>query len=312
MKSFTEFFNERYLIFESYGSLKNVLGDYIYDPQNIIYEDENEDENEDDINIENNKENPFLTNEEMEDLLKIYREDMNSAEGLKARDAVVYSLLGYRKGDYKKIKPGFIANLVNSFIKLHPTYAYKKDELMSDAEMELMEIITRKWDPNAVTPFIQYLKISINGILQNDINVIRKSSLDERDSNNGISVDETIKDGEFGSSGATKTYGEIIPDEKASATKNINSDELMQIINAAYNSLPELDEKIIKLSLEGDGKARNANGVLRGLTNEEIAAKLAQENIDIKVGTIQQKKQKAKEIVKKYCQEHGVELGNNF
>lgn len=290
MKSFTQFFNEEYIVLEDiqymdktiYKKIVNEESD-LNDPEiealNIVFKDKA-------------KAKKYLENEEEDKLMKTYLADPTSKEGLDAREKVILNRVRFAK---------YLANRAVS----GGVVPAEKAEYAYDAAMHGLFRAIDTWDPVKNNHFGPWAKEQIYWAIRNRTTPKRKKSVDERTHENTISsIDSPIEAGGYGkgdNNSDVKTIGDKIADPNTEIPGEDKS-EIYALLNSFMSQLPDKELKAIKYYFYGDGNKKDTNGKNKGLTYDEIGKRLDMTKVGARSLVI-----RALTKLRKFMESHGVD-----
>lgn len=266
MKRFTEFFKNDFLILEQIEFLDRTLFSKIISEQLAPSEAEITDLDIELSNPETAKK--YLNNDEELELIKTYKDDPNSDQGLDARNKVIENKLKY------------IYLLAQKAVNANRIKPDQKQDAINNAVLYLIKGID-KFDANKGVPFTAYAKQWIMAGITNPFNPVRQTS---------ISSDAVGKDGKFSltsidapigngtSDDKEMTVGDMVPDrsETADPGEMIDADETRTKLGIFLKKLTEKEAKAIKLrfSTKPDGTERTLEEIGNELGMTKMGAKM--------------------------------------
>jgi RNA polymerase sigma factor (sigma-70 family) len=266
MKRFGEFFNETFLFLEDIEYTDKTLFTRIINEDITPSEDELTNF---DIELSNpDSASKYLNNDEELRLIKIYKDDPTSQEGIEARNTVVEN----------KLK--FIHLLAHKAVRSGRIKDSQRTDAVQNAVISLMHAID-KFDPEKGVPFTAYAKQWIMAGITNPFNPVRQRSISSdaigKDSLLSLtSIDEPINDGS--SDDKTMSAGEKIADNREGINpyEDLEYKDLMATLHVFLKKLSAKEAKAIKLrfSTKPDGSERTFEEIGQELGMTKMGAKL--------------------------------------
>ena len=266
MKSFTNFFKQNFLVFESIAYTDRTLFSRIVNEELTPSPEEL-------ANLDIELSNPdtakkYMDNEEEVALIKQYKEDPESVEGLDARNKVIENKLKY------------IYLLAQKAVNAQRIKPYQKEDAIQNAVLSLIHGIDL-FDPSKGVPFTAYAKQWIMAGITNPFNPVRQKSISGdaigKDKDFGLtSIDTTINDAH--SDDKQMTLGDTIPDnrEGINPLENLDDKDERALLNVFLNKLPEREALAIKLrfDLNSEGHEYTFEEIGKELGMTKVGAKM--------------------------------------
>ena len=266
MKRFTDFFKNDFLILEQIEFLDRTLFSKIISEESAPTETEIADLDIELSNPETAKK--YLNNEEELELIRIYKNDPNSQEGLDARNEVIENKLKY------------IYLLAQKAVNGNRIKPEHKQDAIQNAVLYLINGID-KFDESKGVPFTAYAKQWIMAGITNPFNPVRQKSISSdtvgKDSNFSLtSIDSPIGNGT--SDDKEMTVGDMIPDANISNDPGemIDADETRTKLGIFLKKLTDKEAKAIRLrfSTKRDGTERTLEEIGEELGMTKMGAKM--------------------------------------
>ena len=266
MKRFTDFFKNDFLILEQIEFLDRTLFSKIISEELAPTETEVADL---DIELSNSETaKKYLDNNEELELIRIYKEDPTSEEGLDARNKVIENKLKY------------IYLLAQKAVNANRIKPDQKQDAIQNAVLYLINGID-KFDESKKVPFTAYAKQWIMAGITNPFNPVRQKSISSdavgKDSEFSLtSIDSPVGNGT--SDDKEMTVGDMIPDrsETADPGEMIDADETRTKLGIFLKKLTEKEAKAIRLrfSTKPDGTERTLEEIGNELGMTKMGAKM--------------------------------------
>lgn len=261
MKQFSQFFKEQYLILESIQYTDRTLFKRIINEE-IQGIDKQQLQNLDKANTKS-----YLDDDTQIELIKKYKQDPNSKQGLDARNKVI-------QNKYKWIS--ILANKAKDSGKLRPEHV---QDAIQNAVVSMINGI-EKYDPEKGVPFTGYIKDWIMAGIINPFNPVRQRSISAdtqgRDGTSVASIDAPA-------SNTTSDDKELtIGDKIADGNQGVNpydvldNKDVRRKLATLLHKLPEKQAKAIRLKFFTPGP----NGKQK--TDEQIGKVLGMTKMGVK------------------------------
>lgn len=266
MKRFVEFFKNDFLILEQIEYLDRTLFSKIISEELAPSEAEIADLDIELSNPETAKK--YLNNDEELELIKTYKDEPNSDQGLDARNKVIENKLKY------------IYLLAQKAVNANRIKPDQKQDAINNAVLYLIKGID-KFDASKGVPFTAYAKQWIMAGITNPFNPVRQTSISSdavgKDANFALtSIDSPIGNG--ASDDKEMTVGDMIPDksEAADPIEMIDADETRTKLGIFLKKLNEKEAKAIRLrfSTKRDGTERTLEEIGNELGMTKMGAKM--------------------------------------
>lgn len=187
------------------------------------------------ILLEDKEEYKFLQNKDEVELIKMYQADPYSDEGRKAMEILVNN------------KMPFIESKVAGMIRLNPTRAPYREDMVQEGALALMKAIER-FDVNSGNVFNAYATRYIEGAITNSINTNRRSSIDNDKGDVGklASLDSTVA-GSGAGGDRDMTVSDYVKDTNADTEGAYMDKEQRAALMDWIEQLPDQEKTAIKM-----------------------------------------------------------------
>lgn len=270
MKSFTEFFNNSFLVLESIEYTDRTLFRKIINEELTPTEDE---VTKLDIELSNPETaKKYLDNDEELELIEIYKNDPNGETGLDARNKLIENKLKY------------IHLLASKAVSAGRIKSHQMQDAIQNAVIYLINGID-KFDPSKGVPFTAYAKQWIMAGITNPFNPARQRSIssdgagktDSQGNTMGIVSFDTPTTGED-SDDKAMTVGDNIADIRAGIdpTEALDDNEMQKRLNSYLGRLNEKEARAIKMRFyaDTDGKVKTLEEIGEAIGMTKMGVKM--------------------------------------